>query len=192
MLPFIFVVSLFLVAAHCQDADPTTVCLPDVYQSNFYDFSTEIGGVMAYDFPNHLLAFQLTNGIRRVFNLTAFSAVSVNDTDGECTTLAPDVRYRTFNVQCVPANAELLSNSSYIGLSPGDTKVQAWKVDIPGVLTVRVALTTTTPAVLVVREYRVPGDTQSQVILFVNPQTSITNKNIFNVPPVCSPATVVG
>jgi len=171
--------------------DPTTVCLPDVFQSDVYSLTTQDYGHLAIDFKQEVLGIHyIRSGVRVVFNLTDFSGHLINTTDGSCTQISAGGDIKNVVTKCLPANAILLTNTSKIGVSPNSVDVVGYEIDI-GTGVTRVALSNTTPSVPVLREYTSNGAVVD-VAFYTNPQTTVTLPQIFTVPAVCPPSTVVG
>ncbi|BFZ01459.1 hypothetical protein BsWGS_04498 [Bradybaena similaris] len=189
----LFVVVASALLATVLGADPTKVCLPETFQTLIFAFQYDVTGLAAFDFPNEVIAVRLTNGLRTVYNLTDLSAVSVNDTDGKCYQLASDPRFKTIGARCLPANAVKVGNvTTHIGIGTSETAFEGWEFEYPGVGTVTAAVTTTNPTVPILRQYISADGKVKDIVFFFNAQTSIDDKNIFNVPDNCEPPTVVG
>ncbi|CAG5124773.1 unnamed protein product [Candidula unifasciata] len=174
--------------------DPTKVCLPDKFQALIFAFQNDITGLIAFDFPNERISVRTTsNGLRIVYNLTDDTALSINETDGKCIQLPKDLKLQTIATRCLPANAVQLGNvSTYIGVGSTQTKFEGWELQFPGIGTVTAAVTTTTPAIPILRQFVSADGKDRESVFFFNVQTTIDDNSIFNVPDVCSPATVVG
>ncbi|BFZ01458.1 hypothetical protein BsWGS_04497 [Bradybaena similaris] len=184
---------MFLASVLGQGTDPTKVCLPDTFQSNIYSLDSHNAGLIAFDFPNDALAVRSSNGLRSVYNLSDYSMASINETDGDCKLLPSNDMYKIFGFQCLPATTVLISNATrHIGLIDSDSLFLGWRVPFPGVGAVTLALTTTDPAIPILREFKTSPDSEPHIVLFFNAKLGVDDKSIFTVPDDCTPATIVG
>lgn len=173
-----------------SDPDPTKVCLPEVFQSQLYSFTTDDYGTLAVDFKQEVLGIEYVKSeIRVVLNLTNFEGVGINTTDGKCQKISAAADINNVVTRCLPATAKLLTNSTRLGVAPNSVDLEAWEIDV-GIGKTRVLLTTGANRIPVLRQFET--DKLKEVSVYANPQLTITQKGIFDVPAVCSPATVVG
>ncbi|CAG5124772.1 unnamed protein product, partial [Candidula unifasciata] len=153
-----------------------------------------IVGVIAYDFPNGVIAARTGIGHRGVYNLSDYSGVEIDDTDGNCQKVEHQDRFiKIEGIQCLPATAALISTDiRHVGLIDSDNQFLGWRAPFPGIGNVTFAWTTTTPAIPVLREVRENPESEPQIVFFFNTTLGIDDKSIFDVPAKCSPASIIG
>jgi hypothetical protein len=186
------IASAFLLAVCGQAPDPAKSCLPDVHQTTFASLNHDIRGVVAFDFPNKIISTRYDGGLRVVFDLNDASVASINETDSSCSKNQLPEGVKNLVSQCLPANATLLGpGATRLGLAPG-LPIHAWEYTVPSLGTIRLAVTTTTPAVVVLGQNTAADASTSDIQIFLNPSTTISDPTIFDVPDDCPVNTVVG
>jgi hypothetical protein len=185
-------VFLFLMTTQSEAKDPTTVCLPDIFQTNLYSLGRNVEAVSAYDFTQKEVALRYTNGIRLVFNISDFSSAYINETDGSCVKNINDSNSRNMRFQCLPADARpLTSAATVLGLNPEGLSIEGWEFTLPDFGTVRVGVTASAPSVPVIRQYTTTGPLGSDVEIYYNPKPTIDDRSIFFIPPTCQTAKTI-
>jgi hypothetical protein len=190
---FLALASALLVTVYGQAADPTKICLPDVLQVHSVSLTTNVSGVIAFDYPNKAISIRDDNGIRSVYNLNDFTLARINEADSSCVRITPPGSIRDLVSQCLPAGARQLTQGNiYLGLSPARLDIQGWEFAVESIGTVSVGITTGSPSVPVIRHFISSSQAPSDIQILVNAKTSIDDATIFAVPDDCPAHTVVG
>ncbi|CAL1544628.1 unnamed protein product [Lymnaea stagnalis] len=182
---FSSVLALALLPLVWGAADPTKVCLPDVFQVLEYNIETGERVQIAVDFKQNLLT-SVSPNVTIVDDYEKLRTYTI-DATGNCqyVSLSPEEVYP----QCLPATSTYVGEL-FIGSGPSRVPAEAWDIPFKGV-TMRVAYSNQPGEPRYPFMARLVDDQGlAHSSLYFDQSQNITVPNPFKIPDPCPPATV--
>ncbi|KAH9505518.1 hypothetical protein Btru_057490 [Bulinus truncatus] len=169
-----------------QDRDPTKVCMPDTLQFLTFNLNKDEGGIEAIDFKKNLLGSITPSGtLVQDFNS---KKSYITDASGNCQVF--DIPEDGIFTQCLPARAKWVGEANW-GFGPNLLPEDGYELTyMGGTLRILVTKQPGQPRYIMMSKF-IECNGNSTVTIYLNPSVTITQANIFDIPKVCSPATVV-